>query len=89
VVAIWNRRMERGARPSFFSTFETAIASGMSVLEFVCPACQVLGEIDLRTIDRHRAMTISGLIPSLSCRRCCTNPPSAPAIKRLTEEEWN
>jgi hypothetical protein len=72
-VAIWNRLMERGAWPSYFPTIETAIASGMPVLELVCPACQVVGEVDLRMIDRHRAMTISWLTPSLSCRRCRPN----------------
>ena len=41
---------------------------------------QVVGEVDLRTLDRHPAMSIGGLIPNLSCQRCCPNPPFAKLI---------
>ncbi len=75
VIDIWNRRLARGVRALYFPTLETAIAAGTPVLSFMCPACRQCGELDLRTIDRHRAMTISGLIPQLSCKRCCPNPP--------------
>jgi hypothetical protein len=45
------------------------------VAEFICPACQRIGQIDLRSLDRHPNATIESLIPSLSCRRCQPNPP--------------
>jgi hypothetical protein len=77
LVAIWNSRAKRKARPSFYPTLETAIIAGTPWLSFVCPACQVVGEVDLRTLDRHPAMSIGGLIPKLSCQRCCPNPPFA------------
>jgi hypothetical protein len=32
---------------------------------------------DLRMLDRHPGGAISGLIPSLSCRRCSPNAPFA------------
>jgi hypothetical protein len=39
----------------------------------MCPGCQAIGEVDLRALDRHPAMPISGLISLLSCGRCCPN----------------
>jgi hypothetical protein len=44
-------------------------------LSFICPACQQISEIDLRTLDRRPNATIESLILSLSCRRCQPNPP--------------
>jgi hypothetical protein len=38
-----------------------------------------------RTLDRHPMMPISGLIPSLSCRWCCSNPPFA-KLEALTAQ---
>jgi hypothetical protein len=77
LVAVWNSRAARKARPSFYPTLETAIMAGTPWLSYQCPACQAVGEVDLRTLDRHPAMPISGLISSLSCRWCCPNPPFA------------
>jgi hypothetical protein len=51
-----------------------AIAVGHPWLTFLCPASQQIGEIDLRTFDRHPNATIESLILSLS-RRCRPNPP--------------
>ena len=45
--------------------------------DFSCPACGQFGSVDLRTLDRHPGGAISGLIPSLSCRRCSPNAPFA------------
>jgi hypothetical protein len=63
LVAIWNSRAKRGARPSFYPTMETAIARGHAVLSYICPSCQLVGEVDLRKPDRHPAMPISGPDP--------------------------
>jgi hypothetical protein len=46
----------------------------------LCPACQTIGDIDLRKLGRHPGATIASLIPSLSCRMCCPNPPFAKLI---------
>jgi hypothetical protein len=54
-------------------------------LTFSCPACGQWGSIDLRTLDRHPGGAISGLIPSLSCRRCSPNAPFA-SLEMLTAE---
>ena len=80
LVAIWNSRASRKARPSFYPTIETALLAGTPWLAYQCPACQLIGDVDLRTLDRHPAMSISGLIPSLSCRLCCSNPPFAKLV---------
>jgi hypothetical protein len=73
LVAIWNSRAARKARPSFYPT-------GTPWLAYQCPSCQFIGDIDLRTLDRHPMMPISGLIPSLSCRWCCSDPPFAKLV---------
>jgi hypothetical protein len=77
VVAVWNSRAARKARPSFYPTIETVVLAGTPWLAYQCPACQLIGDVDLTVLDRHPAMPISGLIPSLSCRWCCSNPPFA------------
>jgi hypothetical protein len=51
----------------------------------MCPACQNIGEVDIRTLDRHPLMPISGLIPSLSCRSCSPNPPFAKLVELSAE----
>jgi hypothetical protein len=71
----WNRRAGRGGWPSWYPTVGTAILAGTPVLDFVCPACGVLGQLHLRTIDRHPNAPIGVLIPQLSCTRCRPNPP--------------
>jgi hypothetical protein len=49
LVAIWNSRAARNARPSFYRS--------KPWLAYQCPACQLIGDVDLRTLDRHPAMT--------------------------------
>jgi hypothetical protein len=68
LVAIWNSRAARKARPSFYPPIETALLAGTPWLAYQCPACQLIGDVDLRTLDRHPMMPVAGLIPSLSCR---------------------
>ena len=65
LVAIWNSRAARKARPSFYPTIETALLAGTPWLAHQCPACRLIGDVDLRTLDRHSLVPISGLIPSL------------------------
>jgi hypothetical protein len=87
LVAVWNSRAARGARPSFYPTIETAVLAGTPWLVFMCPACRQVGEVDLATLDRHPLMTIGGLIPQLSCRRCCPNAPFARLIELRAFEQ--
>jgi hypothetical protein len=77
VVGIWNAR-KAGNRALWFirqSVQRSPRAAPWVV--FYCPACQQVGEIDLRKLDRHLDATIDSLIPALSCRRCSPNPPFA------------
>jgi hypothetical protein len=37
----------------------------------------MIGEVDVRTIDRHPAGSIESLVPALSCPRC----PNGPFVK--------
>jgi hypothetical protein len=80
LVAIWNSRAARKARPSFYPAIETTLLAGTPWLAFMCPGCQAIGEVDLRALDRHPAMPISGLISLLSCGWCCPNPPFAKLV---------
>jgi hypothetical protein len=51
-----------------YPTIGSAIAAGVPWLTYSCPACQQVGWVDLRTLDRHPGASISSLIPSVSCR---------------------
>jgi hypothetical protein len=75
IVAIWNGRRAKGRELWFHLRIGAAIAAGQPWLTFICPACQQIGEIDLRSLDRHPNATIESLVLSLSCRRCRPNPP--------------
>ena len=87
-MAIWNLRAKRGRRVTFFPTIGAALAAKTPILEVLCPACQTVGEVDIRKLDRHPDASLSSLVPSLSCRMCCPNPPFAkliglrPAVRR-------
>jgi hypothetical protein len=85
IVAIWNARQAGGRALWFYPTIGAAIAAGVPWLTFSCPACQQLGAVDLRTLDRHPGASISSLIPSISCRRCSPNAPFA-RLEMLTAE---
>ena len=80
IVELWNKRAQAGHKPSFYPTIRTVLAAEMPLLDVLCPACRTIGSVDIRTLKRHRGMAISGLIPSLSCRFCCDNPPFAKLI---------
>jgi len=47
----------------------------------------VVGEFDLRKIDRDRDASIESLIPQLSVTRCSPQPPFARPVG-LFETEW-
>jgi hypothetical protein len=69
IVAMWNGRRAKGRELWFHLRIGAAIAAGPWLM-FLCPACQQIGEIDLRELDRHPNATIESLVLSLSCRRC-------------------
>jgi hypothetical protein len=68
-------RCAKGRELWFHLRIGAAIAAGHPWLTFVCSSCQQIGEIDLRTLDRHRGATIESLVLSLNCRQCQPNPP--------------
>ena len=76
VVEIWNARSEL----FFYPTIRAAITAGCPWLDYMCPACCRIGEIDLRQVDRHPDASISSLIQELSCRSCRPNPPFAKLV---------
>ena len=51
LVAIWNSRAKRGARPSSHPTREAAMLAGMPWLSYQCPACRAVGEVNLRMLS--------------------------------------
>ena len=85
IVAIWNARQAGGRALWFYPTIGAAIAAGFPWLTFSCPACQQVGAVDLRTLDRHPGASISSLVPSVSCRRCSPNAPFA-KLEMLTAD---
>jgi hypothetical protein len=76
IVAIWNACQAGGRALWFYPTISAAIAAGLPWLSFSCPACGQYASVDLRTLDRHPGGAVSGLIPSLSCRRGSPNARS-------------
>jgi hypothetical protein len=82
IVALWNARARRGRPASSYPTLRTALDAGTTLLTFMCPACQQVGEFDLRTVtDRLPPQaSLSVLIPALSCTRCSPNAPFARLI---------
>jgi hypothetical protein len=85
IVSIWNARQAGGRVLWFYPTIGAAIAAGVPWLSFSCPACQQVGAVDLRTLDRHPGASISSLIPAVSCRRCSPNAPFA-KLEMLTAD---
>ena len=85
IVGISNARQAGGRELWFYPTIGAAIAVGFPWLSFSCPACQQVGAVDLRTLDRHPGAAISSLIPSISCRHCSPNAPFA-KLEMLTAE---
>jgi hypothetical protein len=61
----------------YIATMPAVVRAGRTWLTCYCPGCGVVGEFDLRRIDRHPDASIESLIPSLSCRRCSPHPPFA------------
>jgi len=80
IIDLWDARRARGAEPLFHPTIGGAIRAGRPWLTCYCPGCGVVGEIDLRKIDRHPGASVESLIPHLSCQRCSPHPPFARLI---------
>jgi hypothetical protein len=53
IVAVWTGRREKGRELWFHLRVGAAIVAGYPWLTFICPGCQQIGEIDLRSLDRH------------------------------------
>ena len=52
-MALWNVALAAGWRTVFYPSIGTALATGCRWQHVVCPACQQLGETDLRKLDIH------------------------------------
>ncbi|MCX7348709.1 MAG: hypothetical protein NTZ54_04030, partial [Alphaproteobacteria bacterium] len=87
VMALWNTALAAGWRTIFYPTVGTALATGCHWLHIVCPACQQMGETDLRKIDIHAKASISTVVRSMSCKRCSPHPPFARPLG-ATRRSW-
>jgi hypothetical protein len=72
VVAVWNAR-QAGVLPNY----RCGHRGGAAVAFVRLPGLRPIRVSHLRTLDRHPGDAISGLIPSLSCRRCSPHAPFA------------
>jgi hypothetical protein len=84
IIDLWDARRARGAEPLFHPTIGGAIRAGRPWLTCYCPGCGVVGEIDLRKLDRHPDASVGSLIPLLSCQRCSPHPPFGKLIGLAT-----
>jgi hypothetical protein len=81
LVTTWNERQERHMPILFSPTIGAAITARYWYLWVRCPACCTTGDVDLRTLDRHRAAAVTALTPALSCRSCRPNAPFAELVR--------
>jgi hypothetical protein len=86
IIRAFNAELAEGRLPRFSPSIRTAIAAGMPVLKFYCPACTVVGTVDLRELDQHHETPVIGLIPKFSCKRCAPNAPFAKLLALGTNE---
>ena len=87
VMALWNVALAAGWRTVFTPSIGTALATGCHWLHVVCPACQQLGETDLRKLDIHPNASIGVVIRAMSCKRCSPHPPFARPLG-ATKRSW-
>ncbi len=76
-VAAFNVRAKTKWAILAWPTFRAALTAKRHFLTMICPGCKQSGCIDLRKISYHPDASINCLIPQLSCKRCCPNPPFA------------
>jgi hypothetical protein len=81
LVSIWDARLASGRELWFCPTIGAATAGGRPWLQFMCPGCLMVGEVDLHKLGRHPRGSIESIIPDLSCRRCQPNPPFAQLLR--------
>ena len=79
VMALWNAALAAaGWRTIFYPTVGTALTAGCHWLHVVCPACQQMGETDLRKIDIHPNASIGTVVRAMSAKlSLCTQSSSA------------
>ena len=87
VMAFWNTALAAGWRTIFYPSVGTAIRTGCHWLHVVCPACQQMGETDLREIDIHPNASIGTVVRAMSCKRCSPHPPFARPLG-ATRRSW-
>jgi hypothetical protein len=61
----WNDRQACGRALWFYPTIGAAIAAAFPWLTFCCPACTVVGSVDLRKLDRHQGDDPVLVLPAL------------------------
>lgn len=76
-VAAFNVRARTDWAILTWPTFRAARVAKRYFLTVRCPGCKQEACIDLRKIGYHLDASINCLIPHLSCKRCCPNPPFA------------
>jgi hypothetical protein len=76
-MGFWNAALAAGWRTIFYPSVGTALTTSCHWLHVVCPACQQMGETDLRKIDIHPNASIATVVRAMSCKRCSPHPPFA------------
>jgi hypothetical protein len=74
-VAVFNVRALSGHPVLSWPTFRAALVSKRPILQVVCPGCEQVSHLDLRTISYHPDSSINSLTPHLKCLRCQPDPP--------------
>lgn len=88
IMVLWNGALAAGWRTIFYPSVGTALANGCHWLHVVCPACQQMGEADLRSIDIHPDASLGTVVRAMSCKRCSPHPPFARPLG-ATRRSWD
>ncbi len=81
LIAAWNERQAKRMPTLFSPTIGAAIAARNWYLWVRCPACGMINAVDLRMIERHCDVAVSGLIPALFHRSCRPNAAFAELVR--------
>jgi len=84
IIGLWNAmNAKHPDNLPFFPTIAAARIAGFPWLQFCCPACDQVSELDLCKIYRRPESTVASLLPELTCR--CQPNPAVPKLLGLSK----
>jgi hypothetical protein len=88
IALLFNQPVRAGWGTMSYPSVGSALLAGTPWLHVVCPACGIVGEADLRSIDIHPNASVAAVVRRISCVRCCPHSPLAKPTG-LTRRSWH